>query len=69
MGNFNKPAGLADIVKKMHQRIGRLERTYVFPRYTTAGRPSASLMDGQIIKNTTTGKLEGSDGTTWNALW
>jgi hypothetical protein len=72
MSDYNRNPDLADMLTTMQRRIEALERTVsgslIAPPYTTAGRPSAIGRDGAIIFNTTTGKHEGSNGTTWTAF-
>ncbi len=51
------------------RRVAALEIAAGVRRYTTAGRPPAAPHVGDIIFNTSTLKHEGSNGTTWNALY
>lgn len=60
---------VADALAVMQRRLAALEQSVAVRQYDTPTRPAAAGAKGAVIFNTTTGKHEGSDGTSWNALY
>lgn len=71
MSDYNRNPDVVSAFAELERRIADFEVSArgIPPAYTTALRPAASTMPRAIIFNTTTGKHEGSDGATWNALY
>lgn len=63
------PPDIAAHLRVISDRLAIAERAAIVRFYTTATRPAAAALKGAIIFNTTTLKHEGSNGTTWNALY
>lgn len=69
MSAFNTHPDLTIELQALQRRLAALEQAQAVHQYSTATRPAASTCKGAIVFNTTTGKHEGSDGTSWNPLW
>ncbi len=70
MGHYNDPASLFAALEGMERRLQALERTPRNPvsEFTSSARPDPTTVPSLIIRNTSTGILEYSDGTDWVAV-
>ena len=48
--------------------IATVAQAFYMPQYTTTARDAATFLEGAMIYNTTTKKMEFYDGTNWNTL-
>lgn len=69
MSDYLRGPDVAAALAAIERRVMALELAAGIQRLPTSLRPAASVMPGAIIFNTTTAKHEGSNGTSWNALY
>ena len=69
MSDPERLPGLVQQIRDLAARVEALPRTKRVPQYTTARRPAAADMEGEIIYNTTDSKHQGSDGATWSNMY
>lgn len=65
MSEYSRDFDMAQALAAMERRLAALETAAGIRRFTTATRPAAASMTGAIILNTTTGRHQGSNGTSW----
>lgn len=67
---FNLPPDFVREYQALVARVERLENrpTNPLPTYTDTTRPPAANVPGLLIRNTTSGTVQWSNGVTWAAL-
>ena len=67
MSDYDRQMDVADLFHALARRITELELAgSQLRRFTTSSRPPATAVEGMSIYNTTTKKVQTSDGTSWN---
>lgn len=66
MSHYNSDPSLIEEIRTLQRRLTDLEqRGVVVPTFSNTTRPPAASMPNALIRNSSTGTLQWSDGSSW----